>query len=344
MIVDPQRSGQAAADRLRATPAARHEESAAARREALAPAVRFFVAGVPKAGTTALCQFLGQHPQIFMCPVKEPTFFAARELLGFEPESRRLIEAKAAALERWLADETQHRPDGGFALEWRQYEALFRDVREQRAIGEGSVTYWWAPGAAGAIREKFPAARFVVILRDPAERFFSHYLARRWSAPLRRLGDCIALGLERRGDWGVALDVGRYATHLDRFFGCFAREQFSIHLYEDFCANPREVCRKIFAFLGVDPDRPMDVSRRVNEPNLPRWPLLHATLVSLGGSRGLSRWAPSRWREPLRRVFRGRRSREVMSAEDRRVLTEIYCDDVRRTAALIDRDLSSWLG
>jgi hypothetical protein len=302
--------------------------------------VRFFVAGVPKAGTTALCRFLGQHSDVFMCPIKEPTFFAARELTSFEPASRKSVETKAAALERWLAGETSSRPDEGFALEWRHYEALFRDVRDQRAVGEGSVTYWWAPGAPRAIHERFPDARFVLILRNPAERFFSQYLATRWTAPLRTLHDCIALGLERREGWGVVLDVGRYAGHLERFFGCFRREQFSIHLYEDFCANPRAVCREIFTFLGIEADHPVDVSMRVNEPNLPRSPLLHAALLSLGASRAV----PVRWREPLRRVFRGRRSREAMSTADRRVLTDLYREDVEKTAALIGRDLSPWLG
>lgn len=311
--------------------------------DARAPKQRFFVVGVPKAGTTALCQFLGQHSEVFMCPIKEPTFFAARELLSFEPKSRASVEAKAAALERWLAGETPYRPDEGFALEWRHYEALFRDVREQRAVGEGSVTYWWAPGAPQAIRERFPDARFVVILRNPAERFFSQYLATRWAAPLRTLGDCIALGLERREGWGVVLDVGRYGVHLERFFACFPRKQFSLHLYEDFCANPRAVCREIFAFLGVAPDHHLDVSMRVNEPSIPRSPLVHAALLSLGVSRGL-RWAPNQWREPLRRAFRGRRSREAMSSADRRVLDDYYRDDIDKTAALIDRDLSSWLG
>jgi hypothetical protein len=311
--------------------------------EEVAPKVRFFVAGVPKAGTTALCQFLGQHPDIFMCPIKEPSFFAAHAMRSFGPESRRSIEAKAAALERWLAGEMPQRPDEGFALTWPHYEALFRDVRHQRAIGEGSVTYWWAPDAPCAIRERFPDARFVVLLRNPADRFFSQYLATRWQAPLRSLRDCIALGLERREGWGIVLDVGRYAAHLERFFGCFAREQFSIHLYEDFCADPATVCARIFAFLGVDPQHPIDVSRRVNEPNLPRSPLLHAALLFLGASRGMLRLAPSRWREPLRRPFRGRRSREAMSPADRRFLTELYRDDVQKTAGLIGRDLSSWL-
>jgi hypothetical protein len=55
------------------------------------------------------------------------------------------------------------------------------------------------------------------------------------------------------------------------------------------------------------------------------------------------RWAPRGWREPLRRAFQGRRSREVMSAADRGLLTEHYRDEVSKTADLIGRDLSAWL-
>ena len=36
----------------------------------------FFIAGAPKAGTTSLYHYLDQHPQVYMCPIKEPNFFA----------------------------------------------------------------------------------------------------------------------------------------------------------------------------------------------------------------------------------------------------------------------------
>jgi hypothetical protein len=36
----------------------------------------FFIVGKPKSGTTALNSMLMQHPEIFMCPVKEPHHFA----------------------------------------------------------------------------------------------------------------------------------------------------------------------------------------------------------------------------------------------------------------------------
>jgi hypothetical protein len=309
----------------------------------LASRVRFFVAGVPKAGTTALCQFLGQHPQIFMCPVKEPSFLAARDLLAREPEARSSIEAKAAILERWLAGETPHRPDEGFALEWPHYEALFRDVRNERAIGEGSVSYWWAHGAPRAIHDRFPDARFVVILRNPADRLFSEYLALRWVYPLRAFDEHIALGPGRRDARGVGIDSGYYATHLERFFTHFRREQFRIHLYEDFCADPRSVCRDVLAFLGVDPDHPIDVSQRINAPRLPRWPRLHVALRSIGATRALWRRMPHGWRERVRGAYTRPRSQEVMSAAHRRMLVEHYRDEIQMTAKLIDRDLSQWL-
>ncbi|MFN9173847.1 MAG: hypothetical protein ACK58N_04855, partial [Synechocystis sp.] len=36
----------------------------------------FMIIGAQKAGTTALNKYLSQHPQIFMCPLKEPQFFS----------------------------------------------------------------------------------------------------------------------------------------------------------------------------------------------------------------------------------------------------------------------------
>jgi hypothetical protein len=37
----------------------------------------FFIAGAPKSGTTSLYHYLGQHPEIYMSPIKEPNYFAS---------------------------------------------------------------------------------------------------------------------------------------------------------------------------------------------------------------------------------------------------------------------------
>ena len=35
----------------------------------------FFIVGAPRCGTTALCQYLDEHPEIYISKPKEPCFF-----------------------------------------------------------------------------------------------------------------------------------------------------------------------------------------------------------------------------------------------------------------------------
>jgi hypothetical protein len=55
----------------------------------------FFVVGVPKAGTTSLYHYLSQHPQIYMSPIKEPTYFAQTSF-ALRISARKCVAAKDA--------------------------------------------------------------------------------------------------------------------------------------------------------------------------------------------------------------------------------------------------------
>ena len=44
------------------------------RRSAIWP--NFFIVGAAKAGTTSLHRYLERHPQVYMCPMREPHFFS----------------------------------------------------------------------------------------------------------------------------------------------------------------------------------------------------------------------------------------------------------------------------
>lgn len=312
----------------------------------LAPlgARRFFVAGVPKGGTTALCAFLGQHRQVFMCPIKEPNFFAASELMAIEnPSMRSSIEREVLAAERWLAGDRRKPQVKGLVLNWKSYALLFDGMRDELAVGEGSTAYWWAPGAPSAICERYPDARFIIMLRNPADRFFSQYLATKWRMPDLTCGEYFSLARSGHEDWKSLEAIGRYATNLQRFFKKFSRRQISIHLYEDFCRNPRAVCRKIFGFLGTDVGHSINVSARLNEPRLPRWPALPHLYRSLPGSQIVWRAMSSKMRDKLRHFAQKPRSQEAMNSADRREVAAHYRDEILGTAELIDRDLSSWL-
>ncbi len=44
----------------------------------------FLVLGAPKCGTTSLCHYLAQHPEVFVPPEKEPRFFDAEYERGLD--------------------------------------------------------------------------------------------------------------------------------------------------------------------------------------------------------------------------------------------------------------------
>lgn len=62
-----------------------------------------------------------------------------------------------------------HLPLGG-------YLALYKNVSDQIAIGEGTASYLWSQTAARNIAERLPHARIIINLRNPVDRAYSQYL------------------------------------------------------------------------------------------------------------------------------------------------------------------------
>jgi hypothetical protein len=286
----------------------------------------FFVVGAPKAGTTSLCKYLGQHPQIFVSPIKEPCYFAP-EVRDFSDATRR------AALE------------GAMVFDWDDYRRLFDGVRGEAAIGEGSVSYLSSPAAASGIHARSPHARIIMVLRDPIDRLFSHYIAAcaagvtsaafvEWAFAER---DTEA---SRRPVWGPVW-AGCYATHVRRFMAVFPSAQLRIHLYDDFVHAPHDVYRDLLEFLDVDPTVPLDASARHNVTRVPRFGAL-----------------THRWVRPVTHFVRGvlpvalaktvaERLRTSTHpgprAEERARLMPLVAGEVTELQTMIGRDLSAWL-
>ena len=90
----------------------------------------FLVIGAAKAGTTSVYEYLKQHPQIWMSPLKETNFFALEgETLNFRgPGDQDYIN-------RFSITKIE------------DYLNLFQGVSNQVAIGEVSPLYLYSPKA-----------------------------------------------------------------------------------------------------------------------------------------------------------------------------------------------------
>jgi hypothetical protein len=296
----------------------------------------FFIIGAPKAGTTALSEVLGQHPEIYMSPVKEPCFF------GFEGKPP-IFPPPAGTYFRRTA---VWRP--------RDYAMLFARVTTERSIGEASPLYMMRPGvAARRIHDNLPQSRIIAVLRQPAERAHSDYWSLRMHGvePIATFEEALAQEADRvknGGLLGLYRKRGYYHAQLSVYYELFPRDRIRAYLYEDWRDNPRAMLRDICQSLEVDEGFAFE-NCSSNVTLLPRSRRLHSLAVEPGRICRVVPLLPAPARRAVGWALRGLDARFNVSRpppldpQTRTLLTAGYREDILRLQDLINRDLSPWL-
>jgi hypothetical protein len=192
-------------------------------------------------------------------------------------------------------------------VDW--YLDQFRGAGDVPAVGEISHSYLSSPDAERRIAQLNPAMRLLVCLREPVDRAFSDYL------DLLKNGHfdgSFEAAVER---YPRLVDRGRYATHLQRYFGCFPAEQISVQLFDDLRADPQSYADVTFDFLAVD------------RLQLPSAALKRRQPAGTARSRGLAGAAKHASAVAKRVGLRSLRSRVKRSVAIRQLLYRPYADD-----------------
>jgi hypothetical protein len=291
----------------------------------------FLIIGAPKAGTTTLHYGLGQHPEVYMCPVKEAGFFWAYG------QSLRMNGPGAEKLRNRLVTRLD------------EYQKLFKNAGQARAIGESSVRYLSSPAAPQNICQFIPDARLIVILRQPADRAFSAFAhnQRDGLEPAKDFAQAIAEDRQgKRDGWEFCryLDRGFYFASLKRYLEYFPREQLHISLLEDLIQDPQGLMHSLFRFIGVDESFTPDLSHRHNASGIIRNPLLRALWTRSNRLRvALRPYLPPKMRHAAFEWVIHDLEKLSFPADLRAELTEYYREDILQLQDLIQRDLSHWL-
>ena len=296
----------------------------------------FLIIGASKGGTTSLNFVLDQHPDVFMCPVKEAGFFWAYASQQ-KGEDIRLEGPGADKLRGRLVTDLEH------------YQALFARAGSQKAVGESSVRYLSQACAPQGIHHFIPHARLIVSLRQPADRAYSAFMhnLRDGLEPCTNFADAVAQ--ERQGlrdTWMFCryLDRGLYAASLRRYFQYFDRSQFHISFFEELRDDAPGLVRRIFHFLEVDDDFPIDTSGRHNASGVIRNPLLRTVWTRSNRLRSALRpLLDSRLRHAAFQWVIRDLEKPQFPAGLRAELTEYYRPDIEQLQDLLQVDLQHWL-
>ncbi len=280
----------------------------------------FFIIGAQKAGTTWLWSMLEQHPGTSLPAEKEIHYFGSSELYAKGDE-------------------------------W--YFNHFRGLDPSKLIGEAStshfydhVPYWYnksnqleldksLPTIPELILQKFPDAKFIVVLRDPVRRAisaYSHWMKQGELSPL--------LGLKRIATEYPKLRIleyGYYAKYLNAWTKTVPEDQLRIIIFEDqIKKNWLHTLSETYQYLGLDPSF---------KPELPNKPVHRSwswtrIVFNYYASKVFKDIGHSMVGKPLDRF--DFLSKNAIKPEDIEFLKSVYFPEKEEISQLTGNPLSCW--
>jgi hypothetical protein len=165
--------------------------------------------GVMRCGTTSLRHYLSRHPAL-------------------RPPKRREIEY--------------------FSTHYDKGPAWYQLQLSQGGIDK-SPNYLASIEAPRRIARDLPNAKFIILLRDPVARAWSHY---RWLRQIKHVRVSFRETLsDASTGWHSVIRRGYYAEQLSHWLQFISPEQIHIVKSERFWSSPQKVYSEIVRFLGL---------------------------------------------------------------------------------------------
>lgn len=231
------------------------------------PLPDFLVLGTKRGGSTSAWRYLIQHPQVMPMVtrwenLKSPHYFYWHYQRG----------------EQWYRG---HFPTAAARA------AAERRLGRPVVTGESSPYYLYDPRVPGRVAADLPEARFIVLLRDPVKRAYSHYWERvdngveplPFEQALAAEEQRVAGELERMErepfyysrphDWYTYRDRGVYAPQLARWFEAVGPDRVLVLVSEDLYDDEQGAMSRMARFLGIEPAAIPDTTQHNYRPYEP---------------------------------------------------------------------------
>lgn len=271
----------------------------------------FLGIGVPRAGTTWLHELLVTHPDVYM-PVRR------KELSFFDKYFDR-------------------------GIQW--YEEFFpskAQADQYQAIGEITPHYLYCTQCPKRIANVSSVANLILIVRNPIDRAYSHYRHR------VRLDNYSGSFEEFLSFRPHAIEWGFYSRYVKNYLRYFGRDQISALVYEQAVSDVSRTKRRLAGFLGVAVDRfpPVSGQERINRGYVPRFQSAYALAANADNylrERDMDWIVNLAKKLAIKRLF-GKKEGALLSMkeETRMHLINVYEDEFRELALLLDTDLECW--
>lgn len=280
--------------------------------------VNLFIVGTPKSGTTSLHHYLNEFPEILMSIRKEPDFFSHREI---QEQGLYYGTSRINTLSK--------------------YNSLFSSWTDESIIGEASVSYLFYPDVPERIKLYNENSKIIIMLRDPIERAFSHYLM---DYRLGLTSDTFEEEFDKKNtlNFQQYFLLGNYFHQVKRYLDIFGKENVHIIWYSDFKENTANELNKVISFLEINTDFRVDFNKVHNSFSMPKNNFIRKIYSIVWLRKTLSFLLPENLLIYIKTVLFNKVNKPKLSDRTRELLYEYYLPDIERLEELLSVNLSQW--
>ena len=204
----------------------------------------FLIIGYPKSGTTSLFEYLLKHPNVLPPKGKEIDYFDRLYSRG----------------QNWYKT----------AFPLQSTMKINSQINKTKMLtGEATPRYIYNPNALHRIKKTLPKCKFIILLRNPIDRAFSHYIMNikneyeylSFEDALKKENERIKNRVKKMKEdpnyfsWNydlyAYLEHGIYVNQLKRWMEVFPRDQFLIVQSEEFLQNTSQTYQNVLKYLDL---------------------------------------------------------------------------------------------
>ena len=285
--------------------------------------VDFFIVGAPKSGTTSLFHYLNRHPQVVMSSQKEPNYFSYNAIheqgMYYDNNSINTLD---------------------------KYESLFLQ-KENMLYGEASVSYLFYDNVAEDIKKYNPNSKIIIMLRNPIERAFSHYLM---DYRLGLISDSFENIITKKSKHKNAhlfyqqyIEVSKYSEQIQRYLDFFEKENILFIDFEDFKKNISFTVGKVYSFLNISTSFNIDKHIKHNVFTMPKNKVIRFIYSFTFFRKIITFLFPIFLVKYIRNIFFSVNKKPELSNDIISKLNKIFNNDVVKLEELLSKDYSKWI-
>ena len=285
--------------------------------------VDFFIVGAPKAGTTSLYHYLNEHPEIEMSSQKEPNFFSHEALRNQKIyyDKNRINTLK-------------------------KYHRLFERT-DVNLIGEASVSYLFYEDVPKKIITYNPDVKIIIMLRNPIDRAFSHYLM---DFRLGLVSESFETIIRKQSEHKNAnlfyqqyVKVSEYTNQVKRYSEVFSKKNIYIIDYEVFKNQTSDIVDDVIIFLGLDNNSKSFSNKRYNAYKEPKNNIIRSIYAFIPFRNMLSNILPEYINKTISDLLFDSGKKPKLSKSIRDFLKKHFESDVIELSKFLNKDFSKWI-